>query len=799
MHPSARIYTKQPLFPLCTMNKRRRVSASSSSSRLTTRQSADSNSTSSLPTSYNVTMLGYGISDGQIVYTMPITMGGDGDSVGNGTPLRVQLDTGSGDVWLASRSCRSDSCTQSSSGNAVVRYDAAGQGARDINQDWSIQYLAGSASGSVFTQDLLIGGNIRIIDQAFGSADQVQGEDLRDMNVTGVLGLAFPASSELQQTLSPDAGQDFVHSYETGSVLTGLWSGSQRSPTTPRMFGVGLQRLPSDGGGRTANSSFSLGGVDRAYLAQQDDNKVKFTPNLADSDGIHRHWKLYLSDITTNGVDGVVHIPASYPGQSDVYPTVVLDTGGPLNYAPSSILNAMYGAFEDARGYRLGPGENGIYYVPCDKPINITLTVGGTQIPIHPLDASLSEDIEGGSGSGSSVSGCIGSFQSLRAGSPAGADIILGAPFLRSAYSIYSCDPIPNGSNGTALFSQPNTGPCTNPAVALYSTNRDIGASLQEFRDVRVNGQSLGSNSAAGIATHEGKNGGLSAGAKIAIGIVGAIVGLIVAFGVLVWYARRRALKARARRTSAMDVNGGGIALEEKHRSLDDKSGGGSGGGVVAGAAAAGGAFEGGKQSRSRSRSRTTSGGGPWKRGSSSAGGGAAGMDLYHDTDLDDDDDDDGAAKKAMMSAKEQARLREAAILHGYYDEDLMAGEDALPHPASAAIQSPFGNSGGAGGGGHRGAAGGGGGLTAPGQDESTASWDVSSSGYVDARRVRREYLRRHPSLELQRGGGGNDVGAADGVVEGALDGEGVEGRGDQHQSQSQLQSQTQSSTGQAL
>lgn len=716
---------------MATMYKRRKVA---SGSVLHARQATDRNTTSNLPTSNNITSLNYGITDGQIIYSVPITMGGDDDGIG-GVPLRVQLDTGSADVWLASRSCKSSSCTQSSSGNAVVRYDAAGQGAQDINQDWSIQYVAGSASGSIFTQDLLIGGNIRVIDQAFGSADTVDGEDLRDMNVTGVMGLALPATSVLQEVLAPQSGQAFVQNSETGSVLTGLWSGTQRSPMTPRMFGIGLQRLPSDGGGRSANSTLSLGGVDRAYISSSQDSQVQFSSNLPDSDGIHRHWKLYLSDIVTNGVDGVVHIPASYAGQTDVYPTVVLDTGAPLNYAPSSILNAMYGAFEDERGYRLGPGENGIYYVPCDKPLNITLTVGGTKVPIHPLDASLSEDIGGGSGSGSSVSACIGSFQSLKAGSPVGADIVLGAPFLRSVYSVYSCDSIPANNNGS-FFTQAVNGPCLHPAVALYPTNQDKAAALQEFNQVRVNGQSLGSNSAAGIATNDKHDGTLSAGAKIAIGIVAALVGLILAFGLLVWYARRRALTMRRRASEArnLDVGGGAgaIALEEKTRSFEGKrdSSGKAG-------AAVGGAFDG---KRSRSRSRTTSGGGPFSDGVADGGFG----DVYGDEDEDDvfAEGADGRRRTAMMSAKEQARLREVAILHGYYDEDLM-GEDTVPHPAAAAVQRPFESSNLLGVGASN--------AGAASQVESTASWDVSSSGYVDARRVRREYLKRHPSLELQK------------------------------------------------
>lgn len=515
------------------------------------------------------------------------------------------------------------------------------------NTNWNVSYIGGGAAGSIYTQDMSLAG-ISISGQAFGSANRVDDEPLSSMNVSGILGLSVPVGSFIQtQVAGNSAGNDLDTSpSDTGSILPGLLGSITGSR---RMFGLGLQRLPSDGGGRKANSSLAIRGVDPAYVP--DGTPLNFNAAvISDSRGLAHHWNLYVTGITVTANGSTYPIPASFTGLRTVAPTAVIDSAAALSYAPAELLNALYGAFIDpSTNRRIGPGDNGIYYVPCTLPLNISMTVGGVTIPIHPLDASLSQATP--DTSGSKAEGCIGSFQAVNAGSPAGADIVLGAPFIRSAYTVFSCDT--------------DDSTCS-PSIAFYPTTTNSSQAFEEFKQVRVQGEQLGSNSGYGFESLTGKSsGGLGAAAKIAIGIVVSIVGLLAIFGVVVWWARRRAAAAKRR------------ARESGHDVGAEKDGSGSG--------AASFAREG------------------W-----------------------DSDSPDPSA--AALSAKEQQRLREAALLHGYFDEDIAGTADDERGPIAGArpVGSGFGASPAAG---------------------VTPQWDVSSKGYVDARRVRREYLERHPSL----------------------------------------------------
>lgn len=656
--------------------QQRRLDEAGPSNPSMARRQVQTTITNSLPVSSDIQSLNYGFSSDQIIYSIPISLGG--------VSYRVKVSTGSSDLWLAGRSCRSAQCSGSGATSVVTLYDNTGTA---TNQNFDSLYLDGDASGPIYTQSQFTLGSgdaaiATLATQAIGSATTVDGVQLPAMNVSGILGLGLPANSSIQAALSPDAAADSLPSSSaTGSVLSGIWSAASDGQ---RLFSLGLQRLPSDGGSQTANSSLAIGGIDPDYLSALQYDRVQFSEVLADLSGDSTHWTTYLTDITATEGGMANIIPLSFVGERRVFPTVVLDSGSPLNYAPSDILNALYGTYFDASGNRIGPGNNGVYYVPCNTPLNLTLTVGGAVIPIHPLDASLYQD----SASGSSSDGCIGSFQSLTVDSPAGADVVLGTPFLRSAYSIYSCDPIPTNSSTSG------DGQACTPTIGLYGTTTNLTEAFEQFNTVRVQGTALGDNAAYGIGVESGSSGGLSTGGKIAIGIVCALAGLIGLFILLVFVGRGKA--RRAREADEMDDGTG------SHR---------------------------GDYSREKGSTRRRS---------------SMGQTLSAESPFEDQYDDAGGvgASRQGLSAKEQARLREAALLHGVYDDQIFAGNDSSSFhdagPAARADNRPdFGV------------------TSTGGNSVFTDGGEVDAMGYRDAARIKRKYLERHPSLEMGRRSGG--------------------------------------------
>jgi hypothetical protein len=297
-----------------------------------------------------------------------------------------------------------------------------------------------------------------------------------------------------------------------------------------RYFSIGLQRLPSDGG--NGESSLTFGGVDQAYMSTP--AQFSWQAATADGDGVTRKWTSLLTQllVTVNGTD----VPITTPALSGAFPKAIWDTGASFNYATPAILNALYGA------YGIGPSNDGSrgYYVPCDLLIQITLVINGRSLWTHPLDNNL----RGGQGPGASSSGCFASFQPLLSDNPP-ADLVLGAPFMRSVPTAYSCDSIlENPPPGVA------TTPCDRPQIGVFSpyeNDTSRAAARDQFHQVRVLGRSLGDDSKieAGVGlnnTDEAAGRGLSSGARIAIGVVcGLVAILFVMAAVVLFYKRRRA------------------------------------------------------------------------------------------------------------------------------------------------------------------------------------------------------------------------------------------------------------------
>ncbi|UZJ54949.1 hypothetical protein CBS101457_004269 [Exobasidium rhododendri] len=457
--------------------------------------------------------------EGQLVYTAPISI--------EGQALNVQVDTGSSDLWVASDRCNSAACQQK--GGYAVKLFSDNNGV-ETGENFEIDYLVGSASGPIIVSNVSFANSL-IDSQAFASCNAVMNEQLSSIQASGVMGLALPANSIIQNVLSTDvnANNTETNSSMTGSLLPGIWQGVQASY---RFFGLGLQRLPSDGG--NGNSTLTFGDYDRNYIPSGTESAVKYSSAIPDDDEIVRKWKLIVNDffVTVNGTQ--IQIPLSSTGAA--IPTAILDSGSPLNLASVNFLNAMYGAVN------VGPAADGSggYYVDCSLLLEISINVGGILIPIHPLDASLKQD-NSGTGSGGS-SGCIGSFQAVKGLSEDDlpAQFVLGAPFLRSVYTLYSCDS--NSVNASA------EGDCSAPRIGLYSLYNQTGAyqtAVNDFNKVRIQGVQLGDNSQVdgSSASSTTSKGGFGSSAKIAVGVVVGLLGIVLIMILLLLILKKRRSK----------------------------------------------------------------------------------------------------------------------------------------------------------------------------------------------------------------------------------------------------------------
>lgn len=614
-------------------------------------------------------VLGRGFANGQLTYNVPVTVANQ--------RLNVQLDTGSGDLWFANQDCDSDSC-KGHQGLSVQKLDDSSDSIIDQNTTFDITYLLGSASGSVKTSSMLFGDSslsrLIVNAQAFGSCNTVSNEDMDSGNYSGILGLGPPANSLIQASLNDTSNTAMmnigINPPETGAILAGFWNSAQPGR---RFVGIGMQRLEEEGG--SGDSLLTVGNHDPAY-AGDDLSQISYTNVIADADGVARHWRTSLTDMTVQLQHDVTEsIPV---GTSSViagqYPIAVFDSGASVNLGPERTLNALYGA------WGIGPASDGGYYVPCDLQLNITVGIGGINIPIHPLDASLYAS--SGVGTSTDNTACIGSFQALRSLSGAStgsnlntsflpADFVLSPAFMRSAYTVLSCD---GGRNSSAAAAAGlTTGSACQAAIGLRSLV-NMTTATQQFMQVRIKKESLGQSGLTNGGSSDGNSKGLSGGIKVVIGCVCAIVVIAVLFGVALWRLRKRRRRMAAARAAAASTSQG---EKPRERRLHTK-----------------------KLSNAFSMIKMDSLAVP-----------------VEDPDKGDDD-----SSHVVISPAQRAKARQLHHMHGVFDDDELQdeemGQGIGPQWAEEARADPR----------H---------LQAGG----LVSWDLSSTGYADARQVKNAYL----------------------------------------------------------
>jgi len=176
-------------------------------------------------------------------------------------------------------------------------------------------------------------------------------------------------------------------------------------------------------------------------------------------------------------------------------------------------------------------------YVPCKTPLNMTISVNGKAIPLHPLDLTTGPDKPSQT--------CVGSIQAaddLLRSAHIG-DMILGVPFLRNVYMVLAHDvPLANGSFDTQS-AQNNQTFQLRPRLGVMSLT-DPGVAMDEFHTVRVLGQPLSTsgspNGSKPSPSGGASNHGLSVGLKVLIGLVSVFALALLLFAVRFWWQRRK-------------------------------------------------------------------------------------------------------------------------------------------------------------------------------------------------------------------------------------------------------------------
>ncbi|KAF7789932.1 hypothetical protein EIP86_000880 [Pleurotus ostreatoroseus] len=457
---------------------------------------------------------------------------------GNNQNLSVQVDTGSSDLWLASTACGSQACKQT---NGQL-YDPSQ--ATSTNVGFTITYVEGYVSGTIVWDSVSLGG-YTVGAQALAAAATVDSEPLAPA-FDGVLGLALPANSVIENAVPGSFGNG-----PDGAVLPSNLFSITPVANAPnfRFLSLTLERPESA-------AVPSRLGIGRHPSGVAHPERVEYAPVWAGSSGA-KWWQGSLADVTVY-VDGVGKAVAL--GTSGVQalagapPTAVVDSGMPVILASVAIANAVYGALG------VGPASDGQYYLPCTTPINMTITLDNrTALALHPLDLTTP----------TSSSACLGLIQAFPPSAPVAqiADLILGVPFMRSAYTVLAYDvPSSTGAFPSAARLTGSGAGAISPTLGLLGlTNASVA--LEEFHTVRVLNEPLSAAQPAGGGSGSGSSGKavssssghkLSVGIEVLIGLVGFVVLCAALFAARFLVQRRRMRRLGAAGGMGMGMGGAG-------------------------------------------------------------------------------------------------------------------------------------------------------------------------------------------------------------------------------------------------
>ena len=260
-----------------------------------------------------------------------------------GQPLRLDIDTGSSDIWA--NSATSNLCEQYASQCAVSgTYNANKSSTYSyVNSDFYIKYADDSSAQGDYATDVLTVSGTSISNVPFGIGYQ-------SSSAQGILGVGY-AANEASLSTTGQSYQNFP------LILT-----SSKVINTPA-YSLWLNDLDANTG------SILFGGVDTD----------KFTGNLQSlpiiqEQGEYREFIIALTGVT---VAGQSILTSAVP--------VLLDSGSSLSYLPTSYADAIFKVFNAEYNNQAGAAEVSCSYMNSNQNFQFSFSGVTITVPMNEM------------------------------------------------------------------------------------------------------------------------------------------------------------------------------------------------------------------------------------------------------------------------------------------------------------------------------------------------------------------------------------------------------------------------------
>ncbi|KAJ7875523.1 acid protease [Mycena olivaceomarginata] len=295
-----------------------------------------------------------------------------------GTPAQkflIDFDTGSSDLWIPSSSCTSSTCSSKSKYKATSSSTSSKK-----TGTFSIEYGDGSTvSGPIYTETVTVA-KVAVAKQYFSPVTTLS-SSFKDDPIDGILGLAFPAISNLNQN------PFFVNADADGVVDT-------------NQFGFYLA---------SSGSELFLGGANSDHYT----GDIEF--NSVDSSG--GFWQ-------ATGASAKVGSSTAVSGIQ-----TIIDSGTTLMYGPAADVKKI---FAKVTGSKVYDSTNGYYSYPCATPPTIAFSWGGSDWAISADNLNLGQTESGSKD-------CVASLAAQDLGLGDGV-FLLGDAFMKNVYTVFDAD-----------------------------------------------------------------------------------------------------------------------------------------------------------------------------------------------------------------------------------------------------------------------------------------------------------------------------------------------------------------------